>query len=165
MAETEVFLTISRMFVQGSKYFVTLDNKEVIIEVQRDKNIAIQLYHLKITLPFILDENIDKPSKIKGICVAYLNRLIDVVRHGTKFYFIERISENDFTNLNFITTDDNGKRREGWAMDMSGPFFPLNSIPETDVEETISSMLKNGDNIPLSESMMLGIFVLDVFSY
>ena len=67
MAETEVFLTISRMFVQGSKYSVTLDNKEVIIEVQRDKNNAIQLYYLKITLPFRLDENIDKPSKIKEI--------------------------------------------------------------------------------------------------
>jgi hypothetical protein len=155
MAKTEVFLTINRLFVQGPQYRVTLNDYEVIIDITLDNKFPFQTYYVKMTFPFIIVDNTLSSSKIKENCVIYLNRLLDVVRYNTKFYHIEQISENDIVNFDFITTDERGKQRQGAAWDLSGPFFPLNSIAESDVFDKILNMLKNGDKVPLNENLML----------
>jgi len=129
-----------------------------------------QLQHLNTSLitlefPYIFEENNNTSKEpiheiIKRECVACLNRLGEVVRFKTKAYLIERIFEHDIFLLNFDSAYDTGRQRTASAFGLGGgPFFPIDSIPEQNVESDIAEMLKNeATEVPFYENLRLDSF-------
>lgn len=159
MEKTIATFIISRPFVQGNRYSVSMNHKEVVITTTRSPYL-VDMNRVQVTIEFASHFRQDSvPEAIKRECVLCLNRLIDVVRYKTQFYLIERVTEHDIFLFNFKIIKEDGKTRVGGAMNFGGPYFPLDSIPETIVESEISKMLMDESSIvPFYENLRLDSF-------
>jgi hypothetical protein len=145
------------MFVQGNKYIVSIKGHDVYINIERGRTLqSTNTSSVTMEFPYLFDESLNKDEVIKRECVACLNRLGEVVRFKTRLFVIERIFEHDIFLFNFKTVDNTGKKTTGSAFGFGGgPIFPINSIPEQDVESELTEMLKNETEVPFYENLRL----------
>jgi hypothetical protein len=147
------------MFVQGKEYSLRMEGQEIKVKLNRTNNPSINVTLVTIEFPYLIEESgtASQGSLVKTKCIDCLNRLGDVVRYLSKFYLIERIFEHDIFYLEIETMDELGRRRGGFDLDFgSNKFFPLDSIPESELERDISSRLKQENaEVPYYESLLL----------
>ena len=157
MAKTIVSFIIHKMFVQGSKYIVSMKGHDLSVTIKRSQTLqTTNTSSITIEFPYVFDENHSKHDVIKRECVACLNRLGEVVRFKTRLFVIERVFEHDIFLFNFNTVDGTGKESTGSAFGFGGgPIFPINSIPEQNVASEITGMLKNDTEVPFYENLRL----------
>ena len=137
------------------------------VEVYPDSHGVSSFSKIKIELPYFFEDisrveflgNFEKlieiPS-VKGECIKYLNRLIDVLRFKTNQYWIQPILEQDILQYNYDGIDDTGKPCHSFTMDMgAGLGYPLKTIKTTEVKQEILDMLKNEGIIPFFNKYLL----------
>ena len=183
MAKTIVQVVIPFTFVNEGEYRVTFDGKEAIIKVEYvpthsvtdsikgivsegkvtlkpdDPEGQVNISKITIEIPFMMQEsfeNDDRLERIKIECMAYLNRLRDVVRDCTQRYTMRSISANAVDLFNVETEDDDGKKRRMFLYaDPSGHDFPIARYEEELVASRITAMLKDESPIPISRTLLL----------
>lgn len=157
LAKTIVSFVIHKMFVQGNKYIVSMKGYDVCVTIKREQTLqSTSTSLINIEFPYLFDESPSKAEVIKRECAACLNRLGEVVRFKTRLFVIERVFEHDIFLFNFDTVDSTGKKSTGSAFGFGGgPIFPINSIPEQNVEPELIQMLRNETEVPFYENLRL----------
>jgi hypothetical protein len=182
-SEVELRFTLHRAFVANGKYYVFIGGKKAIINVKRERNMyalqeifrkstpltpledfdihgIVNICHvtMELSLPFTL-VNSSQSDDVKSECLKYLNRLVEVIRYKTRKYWLLPVNNNELLYADISDSRDaSGKRKEG-HLDMSSLFVLHTPIKnESEVYEEIEQLLKSGQEINYSDSLILNAY-------
>jgi hypothetical protein len=186
MGRTKVSLTIPFTFAAEGRYQVSFDktiasievtyvpNDEALNEIMgivsegkrqlmpSDPEGMVNISKVIIEFPFeysaadLGSEGLEKFTRIKHLCVTYLNRLQEVIRYCTNRYWLRSLSPYHLNIYNIETYDDMGKGKQIFLLaPPSANFFPLSVREYREVESQISEMLMNEITVSLPDKLYL----------
>ena len=111
---------------------------------------------LTLSLPFNLENKSNKGYQVKLECLKYLNRLVEVVRFKTKKYWLLPVVEHEILYADISDfIHDSGKKKEGYVDMSEVSMLNLPMLAESDVLPEIQHLLKSGERINYSDSLIL----------
>jgi hypothetical protein len=186
MEKTRVSLIIPFTFAAEGRYQVSIDKTIASIEVTYvpndealnkimgivsegkrqimpdDPEGMVNISKVVIEFPFeysaadLGSEGLEKFTRIKNLCVTYLNRVQEVIRYCTNRYWLRPLSPYHLNIYNIETYDDMGKGKQIFLFTPpSANLFPLAVRECREVESQISEMLMNETEVSLPFNLYL----------